>query len=108
VEVLAKIEVAVANTRVLNRSVSMTVLVLLFLCAPNSICQTTDVEISTVDKIIELRGGGRAPWKLRYGLAGSTSSGKINVDETQLARKDQAGHISVTDNVCVGSTPTEV
>ncbi len=83
---LTGVSFSVTNKRVLNRSVLIVLAMLLFLCVPNFLWATNDIGINTIGKVIEVTGGGRTPWKLRYGLASSTSSGKINVDETHLAK----------------------
>jgi len=73
-----------ANKRVLNCSASVTLAMLLFLCMPKSLWATADLEISTTgdpSKTIEVTGGGRTPWKLRYGTAGFS-----NADRTLLAK----------------------
>ena len=69
-----------------NRSPVVMLSMLLLLCVPQSLWGKDDAEISTSGNAIVVAGGGRTPWKLRYGTAGVTSSGKVNVDETHLAK----------------------
>ena len=68
--------------RVLNRSVSGALSILLFLCFPKFLWGTPDTDISVAGRVIEVTGSGRVPWKLRYALAGTASSDKV--DETHL------------------------
>jgi tetratricopeptide (TPR) repeat protein len=98
VESLTKIEVPVTNTHPLNRSLSTVLSILLFLCTPIALWGTTDVEVSTANNVIEVRGSNRAPWKLRYGIAGLTSSDKV--DETHLA-KDGPGRAYFSHGQCL-------
>ena len=74
---------ATVKPRVLNRSV-LTLSILLFLSAPKFLWGTPNAVIRVAGKVIEVGGAGPAPWKLRYGLAGSASSDKV--DETHLIK----------------------
>jgi tetratricopeptide (TPR) repeat protein len=73
------------NASALNRFLLGTVSIFLIFFTAQSLWGIDDVEISTTGKVIEVRKGGSAPWKLRYGLAASNSSDKV--DETHLVKE---------------------
>lgn len=94
----------VAKPRGLSRSVAGTLSILLFLCAPKVLWGTPDTDISVAGKVIEVSGGGRAPWKLRYALASTTSSEKI--DETHLIQ-DGSGRAYFSHGQCLRQIDTD-
>jgi hypothetical protein len=94
----------VGKPRELSRSLVGTLSILLFLCAPKFLWGTPDTDISVAGKVIEVSGGGRAPWKLRYGLASSTSSEKI--DETHLIQ-DGSGRAYFSHGQCLRQIDTD-
>src|SRR5450631_2169124 len=92
----------VANPHVL-RSVVGTLSILLFLCAPKFLWGITDADMRVTGKVIEV-SGGRAPWKMRYALASTPSSQKI--DEVHLVT-DGSGRAYFSHGQCLRQIDTD-